>query len=151
MERGRDEWIRESWALLGDGADALGPGIYARWLAADPGAARAFAGIDVDRHAHRVGQALGDIVAALDDPRAVVRHVITVAAEHCDLGLSERAYADFGHALLGALADRLGPAFHPSARAAWEEEYRLLAALVRRVAGRAALRDAPPHEPGRSP
>ena len=128
--------VQDSWALAAPAVDDLARHFYARLFEIDPGAARLFATTDMVAQRKKFTDMLTSIVRAIDEPVELVPGAAALARRHTGYGVEDRHYDSVGEALLWALAETLGGALTPEARAAWVEAYALLASVMRRAAAR---------------
>lgn len=73
---------------------------------------------------------LGVIVSALHSPTRHVAVLRSLGERHRGYGVAADHYTLVGNALIAVLEESLGPSFTPSARAAWERAFELIAVLM---------------------
>jgi hypothetical protein len=137
--------LRASWARLAPRVPALLPGLAAR-IAADGGPAHDLLPRELTpRGAAMATDACAALVAALDDPRRLVRDVVALARRHA---APAAGYAALAEAFLHTLDGAPGVALTRPEREAREDAARLVCSIARRAAGGTRLRVVPgPHEP----
>ena len=131
--------LRASWARVAPRIPALLPTFAAR-IAADGGPAhdllpRAL----TPRAAAAATDVCAALVAALDDPRRLVRDVVALARRHA---APPAGYIGLAEAFLHTLDDAPDLALTRPEREAWEDAARLVCSIARRAADRPAR--APP-------
>jgi nitric oxide dioxygenase len=93
------------------------------------------------------GRRLADEIAALAselcDLPAFVERTRALGARHRGYGVRPEHYEAAGEALLGALADFLGPRWTPAVMLAWERVYRLIAETMLEGSGDVVFRERP--------
>jgi hemoglobin-like flavoprotein len=123
------ELVRSSYASLGGDGPAVAAEFYRRLFAAEPSARSLFTqGPDV--MANKFADELEAIVEAIVSYDSFAARVRDLAARHATYGVQARHYRAAGHALLEALAARLGPAWDPPTEAAWRRAYNLVAEIM---------------------
>jgi hemoglobin-like flavoprotein len=136
--------VRESWSRFEPAAERLAPFLYEKLFELDPEARPLFARTDMEAQGRKVMLMFGEIVAALDQPEALIPELADLGRRHLHYGVQDHQYESLGTALLWTLERGLGPAFTDEVRNAWTEAYLLVAAVVRRATTRE-------HEAQRSP
>ena len=121
--------VQRSYDSLGGDGPAVAAEFYRRLFAADP-SARALFTQDPDVMATKFADELAAIVEAIVSYDTFATRVRDLAARHATYGVQARHYRVAGHALLGALAARLGPAWDPPTEAAWRRAYNLVAEIM---------------------
>ena len=134
--------VRASWRAAASNAGSLTRTFYAALFEADAGAARLFAGVDLEAQRKKLTQSLTVVVHSLDDPDSLLPAIAALGKRHARYGVEHRHFDSVGEALLMALADTLGDAFTPELRAAWAEAYALIASVMRRALTRARAESA---------
>ncbi|MDF1503062.1 globin domain-containing protein [Roseisolibacter sp. H3M3-2] len=129
--------IRASWARLAPHADAVADDFYARLFATAPDAAALFAHVDMAVQRQKFLRMVGDLVRVLDDPGELVSESVPSGRRHASYGARDEHWALVGRALLDAMAHALGDDFDRATRAAWQELYTLVSAVMQRAASRA--------------
>ena len=120
-------------ALVEATVRAVGPrlpevaaGFYDRLLAGAPRLGRLF-GDDPAGQRRAFATELEAICLAVRDHGAFVARVTALGARHRERGVRAADYAAAGPALLGALAEALGPSWTPATAEAWRLAYHLTA------------------------
>jgi hemoglobin-like flavoprotein len=85
---------------------------------------------DMERQGAKLMSMLGIVVAQLHDHAALRPLVGDLARRHVGYGARPGDYRMIGEALLWTLERRLGPAFTPAHRAAWERAYAALSGTM---------------------
>jgi hemoglobin-like flavoprotein len=123
------ELVRSSYASLGARAPAMAAEFYRRLFAAEPSAESLFtSGADV--MPEKFANELDAIVQAIVSFDAFAVRVSDLASRHAAYGVQTRHYRAAGEALMGALAEHLGPAWDPATDAAWRRAYNLVAEIM---------------------
>lgn len=128
--------VRESWEAARPMSDAIVTAFYARLFESNPSLAPLFDGTNMAEQRRKFTVMVSEIVRVLDQPDLLVGEVADSGRRHVNYGVQDRDYEDVGAALIWALDQGLGERFTPETRAAWREAYDLLAAVMRRSAGR---------------
>jgi hemoglobin-like flavoprotein len=115
--------------------DAVGTGFYTRLFALDS-ALRPLVPATVEDQLQTFQEALGVMIATLQDPTTTRRLLAELGAQWHTSGIPQHAYATAGQALLVILALALGPRWTPDMRDAWAAFYAEVVAVM-----------APLHEP----
>jgi hemoglobin-like flavoprotein len=131
--------VRSSWPAVAADIETLAIHFYARLFEIDDSAARLFAGIDMTLQRKKLGQALGVVVHALDNPDLLLPAIAALGKRHATYGVEHHHFDSVGEALIAALATSLGNAFEPDLHAAWLEAYTLVASVMRRALTRAVV------------
>jgi hemoglobin-like flavoprotein len=116
--------------------DALAADFYVRLFAADPSLVALFGGDPTVQRAKFAGE-LAAIVHAIRRFDEFASEGAALGCRHRRYGVSAGHYLTAGVALLGALADALGPAWTPAAADAWRLAYHLTAEVM--IAGSAGV------------
>lgn len=130
--------IRQSWRALEPAGPALVAAIHARLFRLEPSLREQFGTADLAAESRRLAEALGLVVASLDDPEAMVTLAASLGRSQAHAGLTSRHYDLFGEALLGTLRDALDPAWNLELHDAWAEAYILFASIMKRASARAS-------------
>jgi hemoglobin-like flavoprotein len=123
------ELVRTSYALIAPDGPMVAAEFYRRLFAADSSAQALFTKSPAVT-ASKFADELEAIVEAIVSYDRFALRVRDLAARHGSYGVQTRHYRAAGHALLGALAARLGPAWDPATEAAWRRAYNLVAELM---------------------
>lgn len=119
--------VRTSWSRAAAAPDLAGRLFYARLFALAP-ETRAMFPDDLHAQRRKLVDALGSVVATLDDARPLRDQAAALGRSHARYGATEAQYEAVGAALLWTLEHLIGPDFDAAARAAWEKVYARLAA-----------------------
>ena len=130
--------VRNGWAELAPGADALGQEFYARLFALAPETREMFAGADLAAQRRKFVDMLAMLVRLADDSADIVAETIPLAQRHVQYGVNERHLEIGREALVATIASALGERFTPEARQAWAHFYDLATAVMRRARERAS-------------
>lgn len=85
---------------------------------------------DLREQGAKLMKMLGVAVNALDQPEVLLPAVRSLAQRHVGYGAMPEHYAFVGAALLGTLAEGLGPEFTPSVEEAWTAAYAALSTAM---------------------
>jgi hemoglobin-like flavoprotein len=140
--------VRSSWQRLSPRADAMAERFYRDLFAIDRDAARLFDDVDMAKQQTKFMAMLDQIVRLLDTPQALLVIAAPLSRRHLTYGVRERHFASVGESLIGALAHAAGDDFTPELRAAWQEAYALVGAIMQRAQLRTATS---PHRQGSTP
>jgi len=130
--------VRSSWPAVAADTETLAIHFYAHLFEIDDSAARLFAGVDMTSQRKKLGQALGVVVHALDDPDLLLPAIAALGKRHATYGVEHHHFDSVGEALIVALAAIHGDGFEPELHAAWLDAYTLVASVMRRALVRAA-------------
>lgn len=134
--------VRAGFGQCAADADGFAAAFYARLLAESPRLAPLFATTQMRSQRAKLVTVLAFVVAGLDRPETILGEARTLARRHVAYGVEEAHYPLVGAALVGALGERLGPAFTADARAAWIAAYTLLSGVMIAAARDEAARAA---------
>ena len=121
--------IRANWAVAAGVPDQVAQAFYARLFRIDPSTRRLFPQ-DLTIQGRKLTDTLAFIVDHLDDDKALVPAAQDLARRHVDFGVQRDHYASVGQALVGTLAQMLGPNFSEDDEAAWGAVYTELADVM---------------------
>ncbi len=114
--------IRQTFALLEPRARVAALIFYQRLFTLDPALRKLFS-TDIEVQGNKLMQMLGAAVGLLESPNTLQAVLEDLGRRHARYGVEDRHYATVGAALQFMLQECLGPAFTPSARAAWAALY----------------------------
>jgi hemoglobin-like flavoprotein len=143
MDASRKTLVQQSWRSVEPIADAAATLFYARLFQLDPDLRKLFHSTDFQEQKRKLMQTLALVVGGLDHMDTIGPSLEALGRRHEGYGVRDSHYATVGEALLWTLAQGLGDAFTPQVRAAWEETYGLVAAVMRRPAAVAELPTPP--------
>jgi hemoglobin-like flavoprotein len=109
--------------------DAVGTGFYTRLFGLDS-ALRLLVPATVEDQLQVFQEALGVMIATLQDPTTTRRLLAELGARGHTSGVPQHAYATAGQALLEILALALGPRWTPDMRDAWTAFYAEVVAVM---------------------
>jgi hemoglobin-like flavoprotein len=136
--------VRASWEILTPRAEMIPRALYAQLSANDPAFAALFGAVDATAHHRSLLTTLDKIVAALDDPEALVAMMGVIGRRHAEYGLEPRHLDVFREALVDAITDVLEGDSTLERRHAWMEASTLvLSLMLRAVQVRSPHRTAP--------
>lgn len=115
--------LRESWRIAAPQGEALTARFYEILFATLPKAAAMFSGTDMHGQGAKLGAALTLVVREADNPGKLLPVLHELGRRHDAYGVTPEDYETVGAALVSAMAETLGEAFSPSARAAWISAY----------------------------
>jgi nitric oxide dioxygenase len=123
------ELVRESWAAASADPDALAARFYGRLFETAPEVKPLFKG-DIRQQGQKLVSMVGIAVRSMRRPEALVPALRELSARHQRYGARRQHYPIVGEVLVATLADTLGEAFGPDARAAWAKTYGVLASVM---------------------
>ena len=109
---------------------------YRRLFELDPSLRRMFH-TDIEVQAKKLIDMLALALSMLERPSELETELEGLGARHVGYGVKDSHYETVGLAMLGMLAEVLGPEWTPEARTAWAELYGFIAGAMKR--GAAAL------------
>jgi nitric oxide dioxygenase len=115
--------VQDSFAKVAPIAEPAAAMFYERLFAIAPETRPLFARADMTAQGRKLMQAIGQVVAALRAPEAVLPALRDLGRRHAGYGVQPGHYATVGAALLWTLEQGLGEAFTPAVRQAWEAAY----------------------------
>jgi hemoglobin-like flavoprotein len=122
MERRHIDLVRTSHAHLAAQVDAFGNEFHDCLLALAPSLAPLCDGVPATRNA-RLMRAITDVIATLDDRRALLAHCAALIDGDAGVEIEEAHYDDVGMALLKALHAGLGTHYTEGVEEAWASVY----------------------------
>ena len=122
MERRHIDLVRASHAQLAARVDVFGNEFHDCLLALAPSLTPLCDGVPAIRNA-RLMRAVTDVIAILDDRRALLAHCAALIDGGADIEIEEAHYDDVGMALLKALHAGLGPQYTEEVEEAWASVY----------------------------
>jgi hemoglobin-like flavoprotein len=128
--------VRESWAQVESTRLELAHAFYRHLFRIAPATQRLFGNVPPAVQEEKFADMLNEIVRVIDRPYQLLPQVTLLGRRHMQYGVTAEDYAPVGDALLIALEERLGTAFTPRVRAAWNEAYQTLAHTMVRHAMR---------------
>jgi hemoglobin-like flavoprotein len=129
----RERIVRETWKRFEPLAADHARYFYDKLFELDPATRPMFDRANMDLQRHRLMEALGSLIAELDDPERLVTDLVVLGKRHVVYGVRDSDYDAAGVALLWTLEKALGADFTPEARAAWVEAYQAISSVMRRV------------------
>ena len=133
MDRCQIDLVQKSFAR----AAKLGPHVaatfYSELFAIEPALRPLFKG-DIVAQGEKLMTMLGQIVAGLDDPEAILPAARDLAIRHVAYGVEAHHYVMVGTALMRTLRHELGADLTPDPRAAWAVAYQMLSDVMREAA-----------------
>ena len=136
------ELVRSSYASLGGRSPAMAFEFYRRLFALDPSIEDMFT-YAPEIMKDKFSAELAAIVEAIVDFDAFSARLHDLATRHAGYGVQVRHYRLVGEALLGALADALGPDWDEAHEAAWRNAFNLVAEIMMAAAAEAGHAPAP--------
>src|SRR5262249_52540274 len=129
------------------GLNELATALYDRLFSSAPELRMLFPA-ELAEQRRKLAAEIAFLATIVSDPPAFVARACALGARHRRFGVQRHHYDVMEHALLGALADVLGPAWTDATMLAWRAFYRLLRETMLEGAGSAAF--AEPARHGRS-
>ncbi len=122
--------IQASWAMALAVDGRFAADFYAQLFASAPQVVALFPG-DMSDQQERLTHTLGECVALVDDPEALLLLLKASGARHQYYGTEHAHFAVMRQALLATLAARLGEAFEPPMQQAWGAFFDAMAVIMR--------------------
>ncbi len=122
-----------AWRSMEPSADAIGQHLYVRLSVTDPALAAILGGADMQANQHSLMLMLGRLIAALDDPEALVSMTGALGRRYAAYRIQPRHLDHFREALSEAIARELGADFTIERRRAWTEVSTLIISLLLRA------------------
>jgi len=129
MDDTHRQLLREAFEELIPLPRRFGELFYRRLFELDP-SLRPMFGEDLERQASMLVNALTVAVMNFLDQRRGARAVRELGARHSSYGVVDAHYETFGEALLWTFEQRFGERFTPALRAAWNEAWKEISALM---------------------
>jgi len=120
-----------AWEAIAPRADAIGQHVYAQLSAIDPALAALLGEAQVNQQSPML--VLGRMIAALDDPEALVAMTGALGRRYAAYQIEPRHIDHFREALSEAIARELGADFTSERRRAWTEVSTLIVSLLLRA------------------
>ena len=117
--------VRESFAIVARTPREAAAAFYARLFELDP-STRSMFPTDLEPQGRKLLGVLALVVGRLDELEALGHEVEALGRRHVGYGVQDDHYATVGEALIGTLAQALGPEFCEDARAGWTKAYVIL-------------------------
>jgi hemoglobin-like flavoprotein len=130
--------VRESFRVATADPDAFAAAFFRELFTLDRSLRGLFRG-DMRHLGHAFVTTLRVMVAELERFAEFAPHMRTLGARHAGYGVRPDHFALGSAALAAAVAERVGPAFHPGTRAAWEHVLEVLTGEIA-AGARGALR-----------
>jgi hemoglobin-like flavoprotein len=103
---------------------------YRRLFTIDPALKPLFSHVEMADQGRKLMTALAFVVNGLGQPDVIAATMQTLARRHVGYGVRVEHYASVGRALIEALQEGLGDAFHPPVREAWLAAYATLSDIM---------------------
>ncbi len=139
----RERLVRQSWAQVAPRVEEASRIFYDRLFELDPAARGLFGRVDMRQQGAKFMAMLGSIINSLDRAPSLVADAASLGRRHTAYGVRAEQYESVGAALIWMLDQMLGPEFTPEVRAAWMETYAIIAAVMKRAAGRGVAAGQP--------
>lgn len=128
--------LRATFAEIAPHADEVARAFYARLFGTWPQARALFHETDFNEQRRKLMASVAAVVGAVDRPDVLHPVLDDLGRRHGALGIEPRHYAWVSAAMLGTLAERLGPRWTPAVATAWDEalhavSQRMIAAAAR--------------------
>jgi len=137
MNQRQVELVRHSFARASRIGAHVAATFYSELFVIEPSLRALFKG-DMIVQGEKLMAMLGQVVASLDQPEAIVPAARELAIRHVGYGVESHHYAFVGTALMRTLRHELGPDFTQETRAAWIDAYQMLSDVMREAAYGAA-------------
>jgi hemoglobin-like flavoprotein len=125
--------VRASWKSVAPRAEMIVNTFFSRLYDNDPRTAALLSRVDAHDHRAKFVLMFDKLIAALDDPEALVGLAASLGRRHASYSVEERHFDAFRESFIETLEATLGPPFTPELRAAWTEAWALVASLMARA------------------
>jgi len=134
--------LTRTWKLVTPVAPQAMARFYATLFRIAPQAQAHFAGLDMQAQQAKLAAALSLVVRDAGNLPKLVPALHALGARHAALDVGPADYDAVGQALIQTLAEMLGDAFTPAARAAWTQAYASVAGTMMQGAATAGAMSA---------
>ena len=128
-----EQLVQDTWKRFEPVAVHHAGFFYDKLYELDPPVRELFAATNMDEQRHRLMETIGRLVHEIGDTDRFVTELVALGRRHATYGVRDSDYDAAGVALFWTIEKALGPAFTPEAQEAWNEAYRAMASVLRRV------------------
>ncbi|HEX6051832.1 MAG TPA: globin domain-containing protein [Gemmatimonadaceae bacterium] len=128
-----EQLVRDTWKRFEPVAVEHARFFYDKLYELDPEVRTLFASTNMDEQRHRLMETIGRLVTEIGDTDRFVMELVALGRRHATYGVRDSDYDAAGAALFWTIEQALGPEFTPDAQEAWNEAYRAMASVMRRV------------------
>lgn len=121
---------------------------YQRLFELDPEVQRLFGGTDMPAQKKKLLSTLVLLRNSLRDPAQLVPALKGLGARHAGYGVAPEHYPVVGQALISAMMEVAGPAWHPQYTGAWMDAYQLVQDTMLEGASESLASSASDEKPG---
>lgn len=130
--------VKDTWAKVIPIADTAAMLFYGKLFEIDPSTQPLFKAADMPEQRKKLMQAIGTVVAGLDNLAPLIPVLESLGRKHVAYGVADKQYDTVGAALLWTLEQGLGDTWTPSVKDAWVAAYTAVAGVMRGAAKAAA-------------
>lgn len=130
--------VKSTWAKVVPIADTAATLFYGKLFEIDPSTQPLFKATDMPEQRKKLMQAIGTVVAGLDNLTPLIPVLEGLGKKHVTYGVTDKQYDTVGAALLWTLEQGLGDAWTPPVKDAWIAAYTAVAGVMRNAAKVAA-------------
>lgn len=126
--------VKSTWTKVVPIADTAASLFYGKLFEIDPSTQPLFKSTDMPEQRKKLMQAIGTVVAGLDNLTPLVPVLENLGRKHVAYGVADKQYDTVGAALLWTLEQGLGDAWTPPVKDAWVAAYTTVAGVMRNAA-----------------
>lgn len=126
--------VKSTWAKVVPIADTAATLFYGKLFEIDPSTQPLFKTSDMPEQRKKLMQAIGTVVAGLDNLTPLIPVLEGLGKKHVTYGVTDKQYDTVGAALLWTLEQGLGDAWTPPVKDAWVAAYTAVAGVMRNAA-----------------
>lgn len=126
--------VKSTWAKVVPISDMAAGLFYGKLFEIDPSTQPLFKATDMPEQRKKLMQAIGTVVAGLDNLAPLIPVLEGLGKKHVTYGVTDKQYDTVGAALLWTLEQGLGDAWTPPAKDAWVAAYTAVAGVMRNAA-----------------
>ncbi len=126
--------VKDTWSKVVPIADTAASLFYGKLFEIDPSTQPLFKSTDMPEQRKKLMQAIGTVVASLDNLAPLIPVLENLGRKHVAYGVADKQYDTVGAALLWTLEQGLGDAWTPPVKDAWIAAYTAVAGVMRGAA-----------------
>jgi len=126
--------VKDTWSKVVPIADTAASLFYGKLFEIDPSTQPLFKAADMPEQRKKLMQAIGTVVASLDNLTPLIPVLENLGRKHVAYGVADKQYDTVGAALLWTLEQGLGDAWTPPVKDAWTAAYTAVAGVMRGAA-----------------
>lgn len=126
--------VKSTWSKVVPIADTAASLFYGKLFEIDPSTQPLFKATDMPEQRKKLMQAIGTVVAGLDNLTPLIPVLEDLGKKHTAYGVTDKQYDTVGAALLWTLEQGLGDAWTPPVKDAWVAAYTAVAGVMRNAA-----------------